>query len=130
MSAAGMDESRGPANANADRLYAVAVRVRHYGTLDQASATDGLFSEMRLSSRDREILATACYQPDGSPRPMEQTDRVAMAFQDMYRVGPIVRMSAAEVVERICRNLETSPNPVDADLAREIDLSYRAARRK
>ena len=52
-------------NVGADRLYAVAIRVPHYGSYD-SNASKGLFDQMELSSRDREIARKLFYDEKGS----------------------------------------------------------------
>jgi hypothetical protein len=113
-------QNRPFSNANADRLYAVGLRVPDHGPFDSAEA-QSFFDTMQLSNRDRAIVRELYYTSDGRPVGPDRIHRIAMIFKNHWRAGDIRNLSFDEVVMNV-RNAE-----LDAEIGRAtIDQSNAA----
>lgn len=62
----------------------MALKVFYYGSHDEAAVSGGLFDEMQLSERERQLAKKVYYDKRGNPIRRDDAEYFMVAFQDVY----------------------------------------------
>ncbi|MEK6557841.1 MAG: hypothetical protein AABZ14_06040 [Candidatus Margulisiibacteriota bacterium] len=71
-------------NSETKSFAQMALKVFYYGAHDTAAVPGGLFDEMQLSERERQLAKRVYYDKQGNPIRRDDAEYFMVAFQDVY----------------------------------------------